>query len=84
MIFRLYDMFHMFDMVSLHTQWYKERDIPDPNFKKLRIRILNLINKYFTHINQYFEFNPQIFYTLVSLCKDSQKEEIYKKKENVK
>ena len=34
MIFRLNDMFHMFDMVSLHTQWYKERDIPDPNFQK--------------------------------------------------
>ena len=48
MIFRLYDMFHMFDMVSLHTQWYKERDIR-PKFSKM--------------INKNFEFIPQIFYT---------------------
>ena len=39
----------MFDMVSLHTQWYKERDIPDPNYRQNNFRNI--------------EFNPQIFYT---------------------
>ena len=36
-------------VLSLDTQWYKERDIPDLNLKKIK--------------NKNFKFSPQIFYT---------------------